>query len=145
MCNVMSVAKAVCEACNWSLTNLKLQKMMYILQVVYMGNHKGERLFDATFEAWDYGPVIPELYHELKMFGSKNIKDVFWYASPITDGNKRSYIERNAPILCRLSGAQLVSLTHQPNTAWYKHYAPGARGIQIPDTDMMEEYKQYWN
>ena len=145
MCNVMSVAKAVCEACDWSLSNLKLQKMMYILQIVYMGNHEGKRLFNATFEAWDYGPVIPELYHKLKMFGAKPVQDVFWSAEECKDSDKLAFIKRNAPVLCQLTGGQLVALTHQKDTAWYKYYSPGAKGVQIPDPAMLDEYKQYWN
>lgn len=144
MCNVMSVAKAVCEACDWSLSNLKLQKMMYILQIVYMGNNKGNRLFNATFEAWDYGPVIPELYYKLKMFGAKPVQDVFWSAEECKNQDKLDFINRNAPVLCQLTGGQLVALTHQKDTAWYNNYAPGARGVQISDADMMKEYTSYW-
>lgn len=37
MCNVFEVAKKICEAGNWEVTNLQLQKMLYIAQVLYIG------------------------------------------------------------------------------------------------------------
>jgi len=44
--------------------------MLYFSQMINLGKKK-ERLFDASFEAWDYGPVIADLYHKLKAFGVK--------------------------------------------------------------------------
>lgn len=73
MCNVFEVAKKICEAGNWEITNLQLQKMLYIAQVFHLGQYK-HHLFRAKFEAWDYGPVAPMVYHEFKIFGNKPIE-----------------------------------------------------------------------
>ena len=73
MCNVFAVAKKFCEARSWQISNLTLQKMLYIAQVIYLGTFDS-RLFKAEFEAWDYGPVIPEVYHRFKIFGDKYIQ-----------------------------------------------------------------------
>ena len=48
MCNVFEVAKKICEAGNWEITNLQLQKMLYIAQVFYIGKHN-HHLFRAKF------------------------------------------------------------------------------------------------
>ena len=54
MCNVFEVAKKICEAGNWEITNLQLQKMLYIAQVFHLGQYK-HHLFRAKFEAWATG------------------------------------------------------------------------------------------
>ncbi|WP_373954897.1 DUF4065 domain-containing protein (plasmid) [Exiguobacterium acetylicum] len=58
----------------FSLSNLKLQKIMYYCQG---GHYKwdSERLIDDNlFEAWQYGPVISEVYFQYKHFGQNDIK-----------------------------------------------------------------------
>jgi len=44
------------------LTNLKLQKLLYYLQVWYLVHFKGEILFKEIPEAWVHGPVYPSVY-----------------------------------------------------------------------------------
>lgn len=51
-----------------SITNLKLQKLVYYAQAWYLANF-GEPLFDADFQAWVHGPVIPDLYQAYKALG----------------------------------------------------------------------------
>lgn len=59
---------------NFKLTNLSLQKLAYFAHGWHLA------LFDKplleendAFEAWRYGPVLPELYHALKAFSNNNI------------------------------------------------------------------------
>lgn len=57
----------------YSLSNLKLQKLLYYCQG---GHYKwdGEQLIeDAQFEAWRYGPVIPEVYRQFSKYGQNDI------------------------------------------------------------------------
>src|SRR3569623_1823287 len=81
-----SVARFICEAGDWNVTNLQLQKIMYLAQMLYMGEHAGERLVDTYFEAWDYGPVSPPLYRKVRGFGAGPIEDVFPDALPFKKG-----------------------------------------------------------
>lgn len=34
---------------------------------------RGQPCFKEEIEAWDFGPVVPEVYHEFKIFGSSDI------------------------------------------------------------------------
>lgn len=57
------------------LSNLKLQKILYYLQARFLVE-TGEPIFNDNMEKWKYGPVIPSVYHEFKLFGSAAIEKV---------------------------------------------------------------------
>lgn len=136
-----SVCKYICERGEWKVTNLQLQKILYLAQMVYMGRNAGQRLVDADFEAWDYGPVEPTAYRKVRMFGSQPIKDVFYEARRFKDDDTRKALleEVCADLLHRKAG-DLVEITHWKGGAWAKHYEPETRGINIPDRDILAEY-----
>jgi uncharacterized phage-associated protein len=136
-----SVAKFICERGRWKVTNLQLQKLIYMAQMMYMGRNS-ERLADADFEAWDYGPVEPTLYHKVKMFGSEPIEDVFSRARFFAnDDPRRSVLVEVCDNLLRKRPGELVDVTHWTGGAWAKHYVPGTSGIPIPDDDIVLEYR----
>ncbi|MBD5585607.1 MAG: DUF4065 domain-containing protein [Clostridia bacterium] len=60
------------------LSNLKLQKLLYFCQAYFLLD-KGLPCFRDTIEAWDFGPVVPAVYHEFKRFGAGWIPPVKQY------------------------------------------------------------------
>lgn len=138
-----SVAKFVCDEGNWTVTNLQLQKIMYLAQMLYMGTHEGERLFDGTFEAWDYGPVEPPLYHRVKQYGANAISDnIFVAARPfLPDSPRLAFLKEELPELLKFTPRELVEITHWEGGAWFKFYEQQARHTRIPDSAIFEEYQ----
>lgn len=137
-----SVSKYICERGSWNLTNLKLQKLLYMAQMLYLGR-TNSRLTDTNFEAWDYGPVSPNLYHKVKMFGNTPIEDVFFDARNFKqDDPRRGVLDEVCDKLLEKRSAELVDITHWPEGAWARNYVPGARYIQIPDEDIAAEYRR---
>jgi len=51
----------------------KLQKLVYYTDAWHLVHFKSE-LINENFEAWVHGPVVPELYQDLKQFGYNDIK-----------------------------------------------------------------------
>lgn len=137
-----AAARYLCERSDWMLTNLELQKILYLSQMVYMGQHEGDRLMNATFEAWDYGPVIPSVYNQVRSFGAGPIKDVFYNASPIMDEERRNLLDDAYDHLSKVTAGQLVSITHWKYGAWAKTYVPGSRGVVIPDDAIYAEARE---
>ena len=54
------------------MSNLKLQKLLYYAQGYHLALYRTP-LFDERICAWDYGPVIPEVYHAYKKYGRQAI------------------------------------------------------------------------
>ena len=55
------------EASKGGITPLKLQKLLYYIYV--WGIVSNNKIIDAKFQKWSYGPVIKEVYQEFSSFG----------------------------------------------------------------------------
>jgi uncharacterized phage-associated protein len=64
----------------YDLTNLKLQKAAFVFHGLILCR-SGEPLIRNHFETWDHGPVISNLYHELKAYGTKPVTNKITYFS----------------------------------------------------------------
>lgn len=134
-------AKHLAKLSNFSLSNLELQKILYIADMAHSGAN-GKRLISENFEAWDYGPVLPTVYHLCKTFGSKPVQNVFWGVRDIDGTEEAESLNEAYKVLKDMTPGQLVQNTHWPHGAWYKRYSPGARGVKITTQDMIEEYER---
>lgn len=132
--------KTLCSITGWNLTNLQIQKILYIMHMFYLGR-TGEPLINEYFEVWDYGPVIPSLYKKISCFGADPVWDIFSSIKPLKQGPQYELIKELAPQLAGADEWRLVRLTHQKGSAWEKYYVPGARGIRISNDDIIQEYQ----
>lgn len=55
------------------VTNLSLQKILYFAHGWYLTNNK-RPLLKQSFEAWEHGPVIRDVYSAFKSHGSNRIR-----------------------------------------------------------------------
>jgi uncharacterized phage-associated protein len=58
-----------------TVSHKKLQKLLYYVDAWHLVNF-GNSIVDEDFQAWVHGPVVPELYQQLKGFGFNNLKVV---------------------------------------------------------------------
>jgi uncharacterized phage-associated protein len=132
-----SVARYLCERSNWTLTNLKLQKLLYLTQMFYVGQEKVP-LINGRFEAWDFGPVQPDVYAVARSFGRDAVKDVFQGYSLPTAG--LALIDDVWDATKNMSAGKLVEITHWSKGAWAKCYRPSRMSIEIPLSLIAGEY-----
>lgn len=57
---------------NATLSNLKLQKLLYYAQGHYLAK-TGQPLFTDRMEAWSHGPVVPSVYRTFKDAGADDL------------------------------------------------------------------------
>ncbi len=121
-----------------NMTNMRINKLLYFAQGWSLARY-GKPLFTDEIEAWDYGPVVPPIYHRLKTSGRDKIKGVMDedYASHFTKQESRLLIDI-LHAYDRYSTAGLVEMTHQPGTPWSLAKREG-RGAII-SKDSMKAY-----
>ena len=140
--DVLQAAKYLGKQSGWTLSQLEMQKILYLSHMLYYGA-KGDPLIKGDFEAWDYGPVHPLLYHCLKYYGSRCLPEDAFYDIADLDKDLEELKIFNKMIrkYPHDSGAKLVGITHWSQGAWKKNYKAGVRGIVISRTDIIEEYE----
>ena len=105
-----------CHQNSYSISNLKLQKLLYFIQAYFL-LEKGEECFADDIEAWDFGPVIPNVYHEYKMYGGTNIPNQKTYEKLDinTKTGKVDFIKKeiNYDIICYADKCLINSLLNK--------------------------------
>jgi len=129
-----------------------------LIKLVYIahGWHYGaldKPLINEHPEAWQYGPVIPSVYHEFKAFGDKPISraamdfdletsDLVPTPRPESPSAK-VIVERIWDLYRPYSAVQLSSLTHRAGTPWYiTWHERGGKDIKGTDIapDLIRDY-----
>lgn len=94
-----------------SITNLKLQKLLYYVQGFHLAITK-KSLFEENIEAWAHGPVVPEVYRKFKEYRyndiKQNVEDDF---SELTSTQEK-IIKEVWEIFKSYDGKELENLTH---------------------------------
>jgi len=136
----MQAAKTIADLLEFGTSNLRLQKLLYLSHMVHLGK-TGKPLIDGRFEAWDLGPVEPDIYHLLKAYGADTIKDVFPYESFAEDSTERQTVSGIVSAFRDKTSWQLVGLTHEDGGAWAKNYRADVYGVEISERDILQEYR----
>ena len=137
--NVLQAGRYMAGRSGWTLSNLELQKILYIAHMFHLGRH-GTALVGGEFQAWDLGPVHPILYRKVKRFGADPVTEID-FPGNIEEGTAKDLLSEAVDELSGKTGAQLVAITHWEDGAWAKNYIPGVRGRIIPTEDIIDEYR----
>lgn len=124
MYKVIDVAKYIilfCKENGYSISNLKLQKLLYFVQAQFLVN-LGVPAFNADIEAWDFGPVVPEAYQYFKIWGNSEIPLV------VADGARDDILETHQREMDEIlnecvpyTASVLVGITHSQDP-WVNAY-----------------------
>lgn len=120
-------------------TNLKLNKLAY-----YAQGHSYARfnrpLFNENFQAWKFGPVVPSIYNEFKVYGSNGI--------PKATKELPVFSEEDAALLLdvareygQFTASALTTKTHKKGTPWQKTAQTNAHNAIISK----ESISQYFH
>ena len=136
--NVFVIANAFIELSNkenrTDLTNMKLQKLVYISQGFSLAVRK-EELFQEPVHAFQWGPVIPILYQALKNNGKNpiNEKIPMRFGDPEIDLAGESIEFAIISAVWRKYGkftaAQLSTITHEKGSPWEKAWKHKEYGV----------------
>ena len=127
---------------NSSIDNLKLNKLCYYAQGWSLA--KFDRpLFNDTIEAWEYGPVIPSVYHTYKVCGNNPISEpseVFDEAQ--LDSDELSLLIDVYLTYGKYASWELASMTHEQGAPWHEVFIRGANR-SIPLKSIQEYFRAH--
>lgn len=136
MLDVISLSKYVIKLfgdSHSSITNLKLQKVLYYIQGYFMKKY-GSEAFAEDIYCWQYGPVVPLAYYEFNHNGARPL------VSNITHANiswQQEQLIKEIVLKCKdIPSSRLVNMTHQ-EAPW--------RNAQIGEVISKESIKRYFN
>lgn len=137
---------------DYGVSNLKLQKLLYFVQAFFLINDCPP-CFDEKIEAWDFGPVVPEIYREYKRYGGMDIPTIDYYVKfdkkniwnteriyyeDIISDDDKEMIQAVVDKFAHCSATFLVNLTHNQDP-WINAYVNGQR-----DEITKEDIKRYF-
>jgi uncharacterized phage-associated protein len=130
---------------------MKLQKMLYFAQGVHLVLNDRRPLFDDKFQAWKYGPVIPSIYQEYKLFGSQPILDTEllrlfgsdFPVSDVLDASAEKTVEITWNNTKDIDAGKLSNWTHLEGSPWFKYYQEGINDIIIPNEEIANYFTQF--
>jgi uncharacterized phage-associated protein len=121
-----------------ALTPMQLLKLVYMAHGWMLGLI-GRPLIKEEVEAWQYGPVIPELYNAIRHYKSQPVSAPIAGVDGYLDADEMHIIDQVYQIYGQRSGPALSRLTHQPDSPWAKVYQRGSFGLEIPN-DLIEDH-----
>lgn len=127
-----------CNEINTSISNLKLQKLLYLIQHKLLNESESYILED--FIALPYGPVIKNIYDKYSAFGAMSIYiyTIMEKKYDISDSDI-NLIERVLEKYSRYDAWDLVNLSHKKDNSWYKIKNEVGMGELIPKNMIKED------
>lgn len=137
-CNVIELAKYIVSKCSndhCPISNLQLQKILYYIQVKWL-TKTGAPLFTNDICAWQFGPVVPEVYYLYNGYGASKIlsqydvdipSDVKEVIDPIIDEKRDK------------KPWDLVEDTHRKDGPWDTIYRNGQGERQVIPIDLLKK------
>lgn len=125
------------------LTNMQLQKLVYIAHGFYLAI-AGKPLLSDAVKAWQWGPVIVNLYEALKRYGAGVVINQIPAPDDRLDLGAKEIIEKVWKAYGRFQGFQLSAITHKKNSPWSTAWEEGPYGT-IPNDLIREYYRNLLN
>jgi len=113
------------------LTNMKINKLLYFAQGYYLKKY-GVPMFTDVIEAWEHGPVVPEVYAEYKDYGDKPIKSYDSGSVNKVSKEVEDVLYGVAREYGKYTAGALRNMTHVIGSPWDQVYQKDRVHIEIP-------------
>lgn len=117
------------------ISNLQLQKILYYIQKDFLS--RDVLAFSDSIEAWQFGPVVPNVYYYYCGYGAMPISSTHEIYE--VDSEDKSRIDAIVEEKRRLDPWTMVAETHKENSAWDQIYKNGLGNHQIIPTDLIKK------
>ncbi len=135
--NVAAYLLSLADKDGIGLSPLKLIKLVYMCEGWSLAL-RGKPLIRESIEAWQYGPVIAELYSKIRHFRASPVS-LSGDEDDILSTDQQELVNSVYRAYNHLSGMQLSDLTHQAGTPWSQIWDKHNRKQIIP-RDMITDH-----
>lgn len=111
-------------------SNLKLQKLLYYGQGLHLARYAAP-LFSDEIQAWDHGPVCPDVYRCFKRYQANPLPPPKEFDPSTLPVAAREILQDVFSRFGQYSAARLRWMTHR-EPPWLNAYRPDVKGIVIP-------------
>ena len=135
-------------------TPMHLQKFCYMAHG-YCLALLDDPLIGEAVEAWDYGPVYPELYNALRRYGSRPVPELIHENNWANANHIRGDVVRDEitteeeeiitdvyEVYGDLNAIQLSNWTHEEGSPWFATYQAGRRGLRISNRVIRDYFRE---
>ena len=143
MRSVIEIAEYViwyCSQQGFPISNLKLQKILYFVQAEFLVSANCPCFFEEI-KAWDFGPVIPEVYKKYKVYGGSNIPTLFISNTIKIKENEMELINGIVDACADYTASELVDITFN-QSPWKDNYEAGRNNF-IPLVEIKDYFSEF--
>ena len=136
------------QVANWFIQRAKDDgkqiSIMSLLKLAYIAHGwrlemRNEPLFNNKIEAWQYGPVIPDVYRAYHRQGVQVAEPLPDFPA-VDNGDDVAFLNEIWKIYGSLSAFQLSDITHVTGGAWELATKVGGAYAHIPDELIKQHY-----
>lgn len=127
MYDALELSKYIITKCTQEdepISNLQLQKILYYIQKTFL--QTGKVAFNDDIEAWQFGPVVPEVYYHFCGYGAMPIEAEYDNIN-ISDSDVDSIVEEKR----KLNPWDMVREVQKAGGAWEQTYRQGSGNCQV--------------
>ena len=121
------------------LSIMSLLKLIYISHGWHLESQKSP-LFSNRIEAWQYGPVIPDVYRDFRKQGISVASPLNIPEAELEESDEK-LLEEIYEIYGKMPPFRLSHLTHVPGGPWDIMVKTGGHFTEIPD-DLIKQHYQ---
>lgn len=123
-----------CASIGEPISNLKLQKILYLVWIDYCRDTEGS-LFGDDICAWRFGPVIPAVYFCYSHYACLKI----YAKEKPTYSDTLNFLDRYIDRYCHIPISELSERICSPGTPWHRAYS-GREGYRLIPLSLLREY-----
>ena len=138
MYKAMDLANYIVDKCikdNVPITNLQLQRILYFVQKDFL--KRGSPAFSDYIEAWEFGPVVPNVYFYFCGFGATPISISRDSVPNLT--SDKNIIDNIVEAKRDLDSWVTAKETNKITGAWSKVFNDGKGSQHIMPVDLIKE------
>lgn len=94
-----------------AISNLKMQKLLYYAQGFHLAIFD-KPLFPEKIKAWQYGPVVEEIYNEFSEYSYGAIPKPRRLNTKMFDEDKKKFLKEVYEVYGQFSALKLMQMTH---------------------------------